>query len=114
MPSVDDHREWAGRAETVSTSIGGTQSKWPEWVVTTRFYAALHEVEAMLVETGTPTRCHEDRNVAVGRWPAVSDPYRLLYRWSRDARYHCHVPPSRLNESALLLAKVRAALADVA
>lgn len=115
MPTPTHHREWAARADDTAKALGGPKTKWPEWVITLRFYAALHEVEAVLLDRdGHRSEHHVDRNERVKSLGGDTvDPYMHLYRWSRDARYDCYVPDSRINGSALLLAKVRAALSDL-
>lgn len=110
-PSVEQHRDWIARATDLASFIA-PKGKWPEWVITSRFYAALHEIQALLTEQHIVLGGgHLERNAYVERhWPGVYDPYSRLYRWSRDARSNCYAPEVRLNDSTLLLVKVRAAL----
>jgi hypothetical protein len=112
VASADEYRALAAENEALAKHLGGAKAtKWQGWVVTTLFYAALHEVNAFLVDhEGSAPGDHCERNSRLAKYGDVSDPYMRLYGWSRDARYDDHVPDRRLNESVLLLVKVRAAI----
>ncbi|HEV8574210.1 MAG TPA: hypothetical protein VGR43_05820 [Dehalococcoidia bacterium] len=70
--------------------------RYPDWAVTALFYAALHLVEAYLVETSTGfdgTRDHLQRDSQIGlKIPRVYRDYSYLQMRSQWARYRVDKP----------------------
>jgi hypothetical protein len=98
MPSANKHREWAKRTEELYDYIGGAASYWGEWAATLLFYAALHEIQAFLVDQTSvldqhgltvPDTHHDRKSVLRKLWPDLAAYYQSLERRSRSARYGC-------------------------
>jgi hypothetical protein len=93
VPSPAEHEKWAKHNEDFARWLKG---KWPQWIMTSLFYSALHYVDAFLRgdQGWNPPyeeENHKERNRLLGRWPEIRGPYRRLYTWSHEARYYCHL-----------------------
>jgi len=90
MPSLHDHHTQAKSnlqfMETVS-------SQFPDWAITSRYYAAVHLVRACLASRGAyATNTHMDVRELLERTGfdrKVLLEYRILESLSRTARYEC-------------------------
>jgi hypothetical protein len=108
MPTSADHLAWAAQNENAFKKM---RAKWPDWAMTALFYTALHEVQALFLDTTSdrPVQ-HSGRNAKINaNWGAsIYAPYTWLYQRSRTARYDCAMPSeAKLNEAVLSLAKFR-------
>ena len=66
----------------------------PGWAVTLLFYAAMHLVQAYLVNRNPPPETHSAREALITRLPILrplADDYRALKKYSELARYECEV-----------------------
>lgn len=91
MPDIAAHRGHVERTKQARAHLDTRIDDWPEWVVVTAFYEALHVVESMLATHGIHCPNHEDRNLLLQqRFPRVWDYYGRLYKESRVARYFGH------------------------
>jgi hypothetical protein len=62
--------------------------RYPDWLATVAFYAAVELVERLFSQYGVHSRSHEDRNRTVlRRYPSIARAYKVLYGASFDARY---------------------------
>ena len=60
--------------------------------MTALFYAAVHEVQSLLIQRGSRPRTHDDRKAELrARWSNLAAAYDALYQRSREARYECVV-----------------------
>jgi hypothetical protein len=106
--SATEHQSWARHNEAFYQHIGGSRSQWPDWAMTSLFYAAVHEIQAALVASRSRPRDHTER-IAVLRekWPSLGTLYETLYTRSKQARYNFH----RHSQADLALAEM--ALAQI-
>jgi hypothetical protein len=71
--------------------------------MTALFYAAVHEIQAALVASGSRPRSHEDRRATLReKWPTLGTLYETLFDRSKQARYLCH----RHSQADLALAEM--------
>jgi hypothetical protein len=106
-----EHLAWAQQNEEAFKKF---RAKWPDWAMTALFYAAVHEVQAFLIDNNHRPETHTARNRLVKQYwgPTIYPPYDTLQQRSRDARYNCIMPSEDdLNRAVLTLAKLRAAIA---
>jgi len=96
-----DHLRQAQYNESFVGFLRGEKSKWPAWAMTAIFYAAVHYVQALLVEAGHTPLGHSARNRLLVTWPPIRTPYMRLYQYSRDARYGCLSPDEKRLAHAL-------------
>jgi hypothetical protein len=99
-PSPAEHRRQAHHNEEFARFLGGPASKWKAWTMVAVFYAALHYIQAFLVEQGHRPEEHSERNALLRNWPNIKVPYMRLYAWSMDSRYRCYPPNEKRLEYA--------------
>lgn len=104
MPTAEEHRAQAQLNEEFYARIGGIDSEWPDWALTTLFYVAVHEIQAFLADNRAtvigygirwPVAEHHERKKALRQHPAwngLAQRYDVLYGASRKTRYECHSP----------------------
>jgi len=92
MPTLNQHLRKAQHNENFATHI--SPSPFLDWLVTTKFYAALHYIDAYLANKGIHPKRHrgskESRDTYIGNDPnlrPVYHDYRRLREDSEDARY---------------------------
>lgn len=87
------HVEAAGENEALAASLDRAVGAHRNWIVTIRFYALLHYVDARLIEYGYKPEKHHERGDAIRDCDyldaALYKVYRMLYDLSEDARYKC-------------------------
>jgi uncharacterized protein (UPF0332 family) len=106
--SAAEHQSWAQRNKAFYNHIGGSHSEWPDWAMSVLFYAAVHEIQAALVVSGSRPRDHTERMAMLReKWPSLGTLYDTLFTRSKQARYLCHRP------SQAELALAEAALTQV-
>ena len=54
MPTADEHRGISQRNEKVFNEIGGVDAAASDWAITVLFYAAHHELSALIRDRGLP------------------------------------------------------------
>ena len=115
MPSALEHHTWGEQNERFSVELMSSQpTLWQPWAITALFYAAVHEVQSLLVEHGAQPRSHDDRRrELLNRWPNLAVLYDSVYNRSKDARYNCviHQQP-QLALAQMALNMVRAEVAN--
>jgi hypothetical protein len=89
----DEHLTKSRQNEAFAKTIDASSAAGMEWVITIKFYAALHLVQAYFASrTGKVPTVHANRATAIQRDMSISgayDDYRELYDISRTARYDC-------------------------
>ncbi|MCK4578165.1 MAG: hypothetical protein KAU50_05200 [Candidatus Marinimicrobia bacterium] len=89
MPQIEDHIEYAKHNESFADSFDLATTNYTDWIVTGKFYAALHYVEACLAMYGEHPENHPARDSHVRRTlPAIGNDYRKLKDDSINARYY--------------------------
>lgn len=115
MPEAQDHIAKVAHNERLTAYLGAAQQEYPDWIITARFYTALHLVDIVLAKSGIhPVRhhgklnsrdSHVERDV---RLSGVFKPYRHLEDLSQTARYtNDPVSSQHLLDSASALKDVR-------
>lgn len=100
MPSAPKHQQQAADNEDFYRRVlGGASASRTDWAMTTIFYTAVHEVQALIVRKGWRVRdhgqlrvpkTHEQRLRAIHRYcRQLEGDYRNLKTWSEGARYDC-------------------------
>lgn len=106
MPATREHVERARQNLAFAKSFDLKTTPYLDWVVTAYFYAALHLVDALLVENGElPAGMHENRKEYVKTKPylkPIRDQYRTLKDHSEDARYRLITMTSHKIENAII------------
>lgn len=112
-------REKAEHNEAACDFLAAAQT-WPDWVVTTAFYSALHYVRGFLfpLAVGDNTYKHFDEywertrdefrqdkhqrlcQLVFEHLPAAYDAYRFLMNEARTARYNEYQTPASVAEAA--------------
>ncbi len=88
MPTAQCHLNLRGRTSQARAFLETRIGDFPEWVVTTAFYEALHCVEQYLALKNKHFHDHKERNQHLQRqFPALWSWYGFLYKESRVARY---------------------------
>ena len=87
MPTVQQHLTWAERNERFAESISSLPVRYPDWEITSLFYAALHYVDAFLATQMEFPKSHKRRLDAIASISSVKEDYSSLYERSMDARY---------------------------
>ena len=90
MPSREEHLAQAARNEALAQQLVAMGEAG--WAITGLFYAALHLIQAYLVQVGPAPVNHQKRAVSIAatvELARVVDPYRLLKALSENARYDC-------------------------
>ena len=88
MPSREQHISLAEHNERFTDSFDLDATPYRDWLVTGKFYAAVHYVEAYLATRGEHSRDHRARDSKVKRLlPAIKHDYRSLKDESINARY---------------------------
>jgi hypothetical protein len=93
MPGEQRHLDQAKSNELFLQAID--QSIFPDWTITTRFYASLHYVDACLSRKSVHPLNHSARENDLRRYPDLVDlisPYVYLRNASRRSRYECRRP----------------------
>jgi hypothetical protein len=117
--TAEDHRSWAAHNKRFFDSLGGTRAQWPQWAMPALYYAALHEVQALFVESGIRPANHTHRSEIL-RHPEnrghlgklLWRRYKELEQLSRQARYECVQHDSnQLARAERFLADVRSEIA---
>lgn len=89
----DEHLTKSEQNQVFASSIDTSSPAGIAWVITIKFYAALHIVQAYFVSrTGKAPTMHANRATAIERDMSISgayDDYRELQDISRSARYDC-------------------------
>lgn len=91
MPTTREHLARACQNLEFAKSFDLKTTPYLDWVVTAYFYAALHLVDALLIEKeNIPGQTHEIRKELVKSriyLRAIRNEYRTLKDHSEDARY---------------------------
>jgi hypothetical protein len=124
VPTAEQHRAQVAANRELYDEIGGRRSAHPDWALTILFYAAVHEIAALLVEKrGTvigsgyawPVTTHGDRYGVLVKhtpWNRLATYYDNFYRWSRRTRYDCEMPDEdRLRKMEDVLERIREEIA---
>jgi hypothetical protein len=89
----DEHLIKSQQNELFAKAIDPSCTAGIDWIITVKFYAALHLVQAYFVsKTGKAPTMHAHRVAAIHRDISISgayDDYRELQDISRAARYDC-------------------------
>jgi uncharacterized protein (UPF0332 family) len=106
VPTTREHIARARQNLAFAKSFDLKTTPYIDWVVTAYFYAALHLVDALLVEKdGVPGETHEIRKEYVKTKPylrAIRDQYRTLKDHSEDARYRLITMTSHKIENTII------------
>ena len=92
MPEASEPILQARHNESAAGILAGEELF--DWAVTALFYAALHEVQAYLIQLGSQPASHTRREVEIGRHPEILpilDLYRQLRTHSENVRYDCRM-----------------------
>lgn len=94
MPKSAEHEQQAEKNEELSEELLNEYSDYDDWVITTRFYTAIHFIESELTKRGYNSGTHRERkeNIKDSNLPdniMVYKEYRNLEDLSRDTRYEC-------------------------
>ena len=93
MPNPSDHKDKADKNQEFSQTIAEEHSEYNDWIITAKFYSALHYVDKVLVEEGYKTENHGERFEKIEQArnipPRVRSLYSTLYDLSEQARYKC-------------------------
>ena len=90
MPTSEQHRQKAEHNERASVDFEA--GLYVDWAVTALFYAAVHWIDAYLVQYWPSPGNHADRFELMRRERAVRPIralYQDLYQRSLDSRYNC-------------------------
>ena len=87
MLTARDYLALAERNEQFVEAIASLPQRFPEWEITTLFYAALHYANAFLATRGHAPGNHARRNELITNLTNVGQDYHDLYRLSLNARY---------------------------
>jgi hypothetical protein len=125
MASAAAHEQQASRNRDFYKEIGGRNTPWPEWALAALFYAAVHEVQALIVRKNWrlqrkdgPSRFPSDHNerlrVIKRECPQIETDYRSLKQWSEDARYECRpFSPGNVQLAKAVLDRITVELAKI-
>jgi hypothetical protein len=119
VPHPKKHREQAKHNEALYEELGGAKSRFPDWSLTILFYAAAHEIQAFIVQTGTTNRpsSHAERLKflrASGIYSRLAQLYETLLDRSMETRYEGYRPTeAELLEAEALLAETRSEIAKL-
>lgn len=70
-----------GTEQILLSLFGGPLPLWQPWKVTAPFYAAVHEVQSLLVEHSVRPLAHDQRRRELNaRWPSLGSLYDSLIR----------------------------------
>jgi hypothetical protein len=101
VPSASDHEEQAAsNRRFYAEDLGGSAAKRSDWAMTALFYAAVHDVQGLIVRKGwlytddkgysRRPRAHAERLTVVGRECKHLRPeFEALKDWSEAGRYEC-------------------------
>jgi hypothetical protein len=100
VPSAKDHEEQAAKNRAFFKDLGGTGAKHSDWAITALFYAAVHDVQALIVSKGWRyiddqgkswiPRTHTERLSVIKReCKHLRADFESLKDWSEAARYEC-------------------------
>ena len=85
------HKVQAERCEAFLRISSGAAGQFCEWLITIRFYAALHYVDAFMMTQAPKTwHRHDQRLLKMRDFPetrAIRTAFLRLYELSREARY---------------------------
>ncbi|MYC36576.1 MAG: hypothetical protein F4X66_06640 [Chloroflexi bacterium] len=99
MLTARDYLALAERNEQFVEAIASLPQRFPEWEITTLFYAALHYANAFLATRGHDPGNHARRNELIVNLTNVGQDYHDLYRLSLNARYRgISYTPHRVDE----------------
>jgi len=85
MGTAAEHEEKAAHHLEFLAEIS---DRYPDWLATVAFYAAVECVERLFARYDIHSRDHEDRKRFVRqRYPSIFGAYKALYNASLDARY---------------------------
>lgn len=115
MASRHDHIEQAERNERLYRLLQADRNDWTDWQITAMFYAALHYVDAYLIDRGLPEpRSHAAQASAIANdsflRAEVGLPFTALKDVSRDARYNITSLPNASYVYATQFLPVRRAI----
>lgn len=93
MASRNDHIEQAEKNERLYGLLQADQNDWTDWQITALFYAALHYVDAYLIDHCLPEpKSHLAQSEAIANESflrtQVGMQFATLKDYSRDARYN--------------------------
>jgi hypothetical protein len=92
LPTPAEHIERAKHNQRFAEHFDVDSTEFRDWIVTGYFYSALHWIDAYLVrENKKSDEGHSTRNTLTNTEKPlnpISRPYRLLYSYSRNARYN--------------------------
>jgi hypothetical protein len=111
VPSASDHEQQADSNEKFYNELGAENTTRSDWAMTTLFYCAIHDVQAVAIRKGWRVkyqgakRFPEDHNerlrIVSKHLQPIEAEYRSLKDWSEGARYRCET----FNSAQLKLAK---------
>ncbi len=106
MPTSQEHVERAKHNQRFAEHFDLDKTEFRDWVVTGFFYSALHWIDAYLVRLNKKTDDgHASRNTLTNtekELNPISRPYRLLYSYSRNARYNLvDFTPERIRQEVI-------------
>ena len=99
MPDPSEHETQAEKNERFADEISSNYTDYDDWLITSKFYAALHYVDCTLVNDDRQANNHTDRKNMMKDSRDVSPRafslYKSLYEMSLRSRYECMEVESR-------------------
>ena len=90
MADLAAHLEQARKNESTARLLLDAETF--DWAITALFYAALHQLQAYLLQLGVVPSSHVRREAEIRKhaelWP-IEEAYKLLRAHSENARYEC-------------------------
>lgn len=115
MPSRSDHLSKANNNENFVNALLNNHSKYDDWVIVGRFYAALHYIDAEFADENIHPQKHNERFDELRDSRTISSRvysnYDTLYDLSKQARYKCvKITPGLRKSSDKALKNIKSAL----